>query len=220
MAKVTNYDTLVSVALDTLEDTGEELSPLVPQAIQNAELRLTEELDDLGFKYITTVSGTSGTRLLSKPDEYRVGFDITYTTSTGETRILKKSTDDYLRIYWPMATSTGEPVYYADWDDNNFLLAPTPDDDYGYVITYARRPTPLSSSVSVNWFTSVVPHALFYGTMVELARIAKQWNQVGVWDSAYQNAVLDLQNEARRARRDDGLIPRNPETPNTLRGTN
>jgi hypothetical protein len=33
----------------------------------------------------------------------------------------------FLKEYWENNTETGTPKYYAVWNENTFLLAPTPD---------------------------------------------------------------------------------------------
>ena len=44
---------------------------------------------------------------------------------------------EYLREYWPSPTATGTPVFYADYDYTNWLIAPTPDVAYAFEVWLA-----------------------------------------------------------------------------------
>ena len=40
---------------------------------------------------------------------------------------LEKRETSFISEYAPNDTVTGQPKYYANWDETNILLAPTPD---------------------------------------------------------------------------------------------
>ena len=125
MSGIVNYTTLVSAITQALEDDSQETANYIPTAIANAEYRLLRETDFTGVEVTTVVTATVSNRLVNKPNGYRLGKSIRYTTSAGLLQDLKKNTVSYCEKYWPYAnTSVGNPKYYADYSNSQFLLSP------------------------------------------------------------------------------------------------
>lgn len=218
---VSNYPTLVSAVVNATEDDSAEFRAFIPTAIGLAEDRMARELDAQLLIVTATVSATQGTRLVNKPSGYRMGHEVLFTTSGGSQKNLRKRTRGYLNVYWPTFTNTAEPVYYADMDASTIALAPTPDFDAQVIFTYEKKPDYLTAANSVNLFTEFFPNALYYGTMAEMAKFAKQWDQVQLWDANFMEAMQAANNEGRRARRDGNEPLTNPENvENTFNGEN
>ena len=74
---------------------------------------------------------------------------------------------NYLREYTPAASTTGLPKYYARFDENNFILAPTPDTAYTIELHYFYRPTSLTAGADggTTWLSTNAPYALLYGSL-------------------------------------------------------
>lgn len=217
---INSYDDLVDACKEALEDDSSEFVSFLPVAINNAELRLTKETDIIGRINYATVSASSGSALISKPSDYRVGRS--FTSITGSTRkVLRKKTNDFIEVYWPVRTSTGTPKYYADYDDNFFLVAPAPTSAVGsFVVEYEGRPTALSSSNQTNAFTETCPDLLFYATMLELTgTYARNPDLYSRYNELYIAARDALHNESRRGRRDDGIQVNNTELGQNTLGT-
>jgi hypothetical protein len=215
--KIENWTTLVSAVLEVIEDEGSETISYIPKAIGLAEERLTRELDTLGLNTVATVTVNPNGRFISKPTRYRIAFDVSYPSANGEQKYLTKVNDDFLDAYWPSRASVGKPKYYADKDDSNWAIAAPVSVTTAFEIKHLARPTPLSAAASTNYFTNKTPDALFYATMVHMAEFLKQWSQIEVWEKEYQVALSNINNEGRRARRDDGVDPRSPKiSQNTL----
>ena len=65
--------------------------------------------------------------------------------------------------------ATGSPLYYANWDENNFLVAPTPDATAaaGQVqINYIKYPPHFTSS-NTTYLSTYQQQLLLYGVLVE-----------------------------------------------------
>lgn len=218
MATITNYATLTQAIIDEAEDDGVEFAAFIPVAIDNAEEILFKELDLPDLEIPATGSLTINSNTLNKPNGYKLGNYLKITTSTGS-KLLKKRRDDYIQDYWPNPILTGEPKYYADLSSSQFVIAPTPDSGYPYVLKYPGVPTKLSNSNQTNYFVNNCHPILFAASMIEMSRFMKAWNQVQVWQS-YFNELRDAWNiEAMRNRRDDGSSPQSPDGPNTLKHT-
>lgn len=221
MSAYNTYNDLLQTIKDVSEDDSVEFADFIPKAIQAAELRITKDIDTVGLKQNVTLTTTSGQRTVFKPNGFRFIHDVYLVdpTTNQETR-LKSMADDYLRDYWPSTVNTAKPKYFSqDYDKDNFLLAPTPDATYTLRLNIAADVTPISPTNQTNYFTDQCGETLFYATMVEMKRFAKDTEGTAFWDSAYTQSIAALNNQGRRARRDDGFGPYNPSGgQNTLKG--
>ena len=81
----------------------------------------------------------------------------------------------FVRDYTPNPATTGLPKYYAVFDENTFILAPTPDSNYTFELHYKHRPASLTAGADsgTTWVSTNAPDALLYGTLVEAATFLK-----------------------------------------------
>ncbi len=78
------------------------------------------------------------------PSDYLASFSWQITTSGSESFLLQKDVN-FLREYTPASTTTGLPKYNARFDEDNFILAPTPDSNYTIQLNYFYRPASLTA---------------------------------------------------------------------------
>lgn len=221
MAAYNNYNDLVQTIKDVSEDDSTEFSNFIPKAIRAAELRLTKDIDTIGLKQNITLNTSVGQRTVFKPSGFRFIHDVFLVDPSTQSEVrLKAMADDYLRDYWPSTVNTARPKYFAqDYDTDNFLLAPTPDNVYTLRLNIAADVTPISVSNQTNYFTDQCGETLFYATMVEMKRFGKDEAGTQFWEQAYMQSIAALNNQGRRNRRDDGFPPANPSGgQNTLKG--
>jgi hypothetical protein len=209
--RITSYNTLVSAVVEANEDDSAEFLQFIPTAIDLAEQKISREMDTLGITFVATVSASTGDPYLTKPSGYKTGQDMWYTTSTGRT-LVRKKTYSYVMDYWPVASSVGEPKYYADVDNTRFIVAPTPVSAFNFEVRYQGRPTPLTTSNQTNYFTDFCSDALYYATMVEMAKFMRNYKMLEVYQGQWENSRVTLVNEARRQRMDNNS---NTGFPNT-----
>lgn len=219
MANITTYATLVSAIQEEAEDDGTEFLAFIPTAIANAEDRLFRELElpDL----VEPVTGTvvSGSNILTKPSGYKFA-DYLAITVDSKKRILKKRLRSFLVDYWPNEGETGVPKYYAERNSTSFILAPTPNSSYAYVMALTKKPTKLSPSNTTNYYVLNCPETLFYACMVEMATFMKTWPDLAARENKYIQARDSWNIEQMRKRRDGTEEPQNASSgPNSLRHT-
>ena len=65
--------------------------------------------------------------------------------------------------------STGVPRYYARFDVNNFIVAPTPNSNYSVELHYYYRPASITAGAEsgTTWLSTNAPFALLYVSLVE-----------------------------------------------------
>lgn len=212
-----NYASLVNDIVNTMENDEPEFLACVPNFIDTTEQRLVRELDTYGYSVYASVAVSAATRFVTKPTDFRVPLSFTVVVS-GSASDLYLKTEEFCRQYWPVYTSVGVPGFYANRGSTQFLIVPTPLSTYDGELNYVARPPALSSATSTNWNTDFASDALFYGSMAEANRFAKNWNAAQQWDTKFAEAVSTLTNEARRTRRDDQQPNNNVVGTNTLTG--
>ena len=52
----------------------------------------------------------------------------------------------FIRQSFPSASTTGTPKFYAQFDDDTFIIAPTPDSNYTVELHYFYIPTSITAS--------------------------------------------------------------------------
>ena len=174
----------------------------VPTFISLAENRIATDMKQQGFQ--TVVTGTLPTGpSLAKPAFWRETISFSYTDATGERHPLFLRPLEYLRNYWPNASTTGTPEFYGDYNAANFVFAPTPDFAYAFELVYYARLQPLSDTNDTNWMTLNVPQALFSACMVESCRFSQNAARQATWEDMYMssNGSIKQENAERMADR-------------------
>lgn len=222
MASLQSYSGLVENIQEALEDDSQEFQDYIPTAIKLAQFRISRETDQENVELNIVVSGTAGQVTIAKPSGYLLNKTLSFVDANGQIKVLRKQTKSFINRFWIYgATSVGEPKYYGDYSNSQFMLAPTPDLAYNYECTYVSRPAGLSVGNETNVFTTWIPDALFHASMVEMCRFSRNGELLQYHEAGYINSMQAVNNEARRARREDGMQPLNPNVQvNTLKGDN
>ena len=135
--------------------------------IISAEERILKAVDLEYFRKNVTGAMTSSNQFLAVPSDYLASFSLSITSSSTKHFLLQKDVN-FLQEFNPDG-STGRPKYYAIFDVNNFLISPTPDDNYSVELHYYFRPTSITagSDSTTTWLSTNAPFALLYGSIVE-----------------------------------------------------
>ena len=80
------------------------------------------------------------------------------------------------------------------FDDNTFILAPTPASDYSFELHYKYRPASLTSTSGTDktWLSDNAPDALLYGTLVEAATFLKIPEEAAQYEQRFVLAMTAL----------------------------
>jgi len=169
----------------------------IPRLINLAERRIARELKIQGFINVVTDTLTVGTSVYPKPDRWRDTVSINIGTGTGNaqrTPVFARSYE-YLRSYWPDESQRATPLFYADYNYQNWLIAPTPDAAYPIEILYYELPPLLDDVTQTNWLTEYAPQVLLYATLVEATPFLKNDERIPVWQNMYDRAAAMLNGE-------------------------
>jgi len=188
---VQTYDSLVADVINYSERDDAQFIAQIPSLIYLAEQEIAAQVKtllQLTVVNTTLVSGSQGA-VLQKPARWRK----TVSMSVNGEPIVKRS-QDYVRQF-QYEVSSGQPLYYADYDYNNWSLAPVPDQAYPVQITYYSLIQPLSSDNQENLITREAPQALLYGTLLQAQGYLKSLDKIAVWKSYYDTSMAALKAE-------------------------
>ena len=169
----------------------------IPRLINLAERRIARELKIQGFINVVTTSLAVGQSVYAKPDRWRdtVSINIGVGANNARRKMLFTRDYEYVRAYWPDESQTDEPIFYADYNYDNWLIAPTPDEAYPMEILYYELPPLLDDVNQTNWLSEYAPQLLLYGTLVEATPFLKNDERIPVWQQMYDRAAAMLNGE-------------------------
>ena len=160
--------TLTTAIQDYTDNSETTFVNNIPNFIKASEEKILKSVDLDYFRKNVTSALTSSDAFLTVPADYLASFSLQITTSGSESFLLQKDVN-FLREYTPASTTTGLPKYYARFDEDNFILAPTPNSNYTIQLNYFYRPASLTagSDSGTTWVSTNAPFALLYGSLVE-----------------------------------------------------
>tara|TARA_R110000782_G_scaffold225941_1_gene312782 strand:+ start:1036 stop:1719 length:684 start_codon:yes stop_codon:yes gene_type:complete len=212
---MTTYVELTQQILDYTEVGTDVLtSTITNDFIEHVENRLFREVDLDVFKSNQSANLASSNPFLSLP-----GGIIPTPESLGTIRtmqifpasgtpirtFLEQRDVSFITEYAPDRTDTGTPVYWAWFDHNSLVVAPTPDSAYNVELGITRLPTRLSSTNTETWLSTNAQSAMLYGCLAEAFKYLKgPAEMLQINEQSYQRAVQELAMEQQgRHRRDE-----------------
>jgi hypothetical protein len=202
MATTMTFETLKDDARRYLE-RGATLGsdPVVyeqlPRLINLAERRIARELKVQGFIAVVSDTLTPGQSVYPKPDRWRDTISINIGTGTALANRTTLFTRDYeyCRAYWPNESQTDTPLFYCDYNYDNWLVAPTPDVAYPFEVLYYELPPLLDDTIQTNWLTEYAPQLLLYAVLLEASPFLKNDERIPTWQAFYDRAAAMLNGE-------------------------
>jgi hypothetical protein len=190
------YATLKTAIQDYMESTESSLVSNLDNFIETAEERIFKnvQLDD--FRKNVVGSMTTSSPYLGSPTDFLAPFSLAVIDGSGNYSYLLLKQVSFIRDFSPNPTTTGLPKYYAEFDEDTFIIAPSPDSDYSTELHYYYRPNSLTSAgdSGTTWLSENAPNAMLYGSLVEASTYLKSYESIPVYESKFQEALLGLKN--------------------------
>jgi hypothetical protein len=191
---VMTYDSLTSTVLQYLERQDAAVVNAIPTFITMCEFEIAQNIKTLGQMEVVDSTMNIGNPVIPKPARWRKTTSMTLSVSGQKQPMLVRKLE-YLNTYAQDVTATGVPLYYADYDYDHWLVAPTPNQAYAFEALCYTRLEPLSSSNQTNWLTQNAPNAMLFGTLKQTAPFLKNDARLAVWKSMFDEALVALKTE-------------------------
>ena len=124
--------------------------------IKNAENRIYRESDSDDNRFYATSNLQSGSRYVTIPSDLRsiryVQLKDTTVSPNVQSFLEKKETSYMATFYDTPRNNQGLPKYYANWDANFWVVAPTPNANYEITLAYVKQPDTITSGTPSNFW--------------------------------------------------------------------
>jgi hypothetical protein len=148
------YTTLKTAIKDYTDNDEAGFVRNLPLFIEMTEERILKNVQLSVFQRNAAGVMSSGNEFLKAPSDFLAPFSLSATVGSKKVFLLFKDLD-FVQTYTPNPATTGEPIYYAQFDEENFIIGPTPNGDYVVELAYFYRPTSITKSTFLLTMTSV-----------------------------------------------------------------
>ena len=202
--------------------------------IINAENRIYRSFDADLERFYATSTCIIGNRYVSHPAYLRVIRYIQLTNDDGDQVYLEQRDPSFMAEYYstPSSSSTSIPKYYANWDEEYWVVAPTPDTAYAITMAFNKEPISLTSTTlpsaapaatNGTYVSNKYQDLLLYACLVNAYGYLKgPTDMIQLYQGQYKEALETYATEqmGRRRRNEyqDGVIriPIKSESPSTF----
>lgn len=177
------------------------LQAALPYCVNLAIERITNDSTILGGVTYVTGNLTAGNPVLFKPYSWRDNMSFYVGTGANFTKrvpVLLRSYDVLIN-YWPDDTvnspqpyNSTTPIFIADYDYSTWKIAPTPDQNYPFEISYYNQYAPLDINNQTNWLTQYADNVLFYATMTEAYFFLQDWENFEKSKAEYRDLLRSI----------------------------
>ena len=192
--------------------------------IKNAENRIYRQVDSDDNRFYATSNLAVGNRYVTIPSDLRIIRYVQLKDSSNKQTFLEKRDTSFMSEYYDTpSTANGLPKYYANWDANFWVVAPTPNATYEITLAYVKQPVSLtdtSVSGSGTYISNKYQDLLLYAALVEAYGYLKgPADMLQYYEQSFQRALqsyaVEQQGRRRRDEYNDGVIhtPLKSESP-------
>lgn len=188
-----NYATLTTLIQEYCESTESTFVANIPTFVQLAEERIynTVQLPTVRKNVLGNV--TASTQYLSMPNDWLSTFSLAVIDPvTNEYEYLLNKDVNFIRASFPDPTYEAKPQYYAVWDEETFILGPTPDLNYSTELNYYAYPTSIVTA-GTSWLGDHFESVLLYGSLREAYTYLKgEADMMQYYEQKYQESLAML----------------------------
>lgn len=135
-----NYDQLAQAIQDYAETTESVFVYNIPNFVQLAEERIYNSVQLPAIRKNVIGNFTSGDKYLALPSDYLASFSLAVIDATGSYEYLIDKDVNFIRQAYPSPSDSGTPKYYGQFDEDTYIIGPTPDADYQTELHYYYYP--------------------------------------------------------------------------------
>ena len=186
---------LTTAIQNYMENTETTFTSTIPTFIEQTEEKILKAVQLPVFRKNVTGTGTASNTYLQMPSDFLSPFSLAVLDASNNYTYLLLKHVSWIRDYTPTAATTGDPLYYAEFDSATFILAPTPSSGFTFELHYFYRPESLTDGADggTTWLSTNASNTLLYGCLVEAAVFMKlNPQEVMLYDQKYQEGLAHL----------------------------
>ena len=210
----TNIRDYTEVSSNVLSDS------VLNTIIVNSENKIYREVDSDQDRHYATSNAIVGNRYVTIPDDLRFIRYVQLKDTAGNQYYLEQRDTSFMAEYYstPSTQAVDIPKYYANWDEEFWVLAPTPDKTYEITLAYNKQPDTITDTTSTpapatagTYLSNNYQDLLLYACLVNTYAYLKgpqdmlQYYQ-GAYEKALYSYAIEQQGRRRRDEYADGVI--------------
>jgi hypothetical protein len=182
-------DTAVINTSDTSTDftTKEQIDSFIKQA----EQRIYNSVQILALRKNVLGATTAANKYLSVPSDWLANFSLAVIDGDGNYNYLLNKDVNFIREAFPYPATTGLPTHYAMFDEDSYILGPTPDAAYNVELHYFYYPASIVDA-GTSWLGDNFDSVLLYGALLEAYTFMKGEQDVNQNYIARYNEALAM----------------------------
>ena len=188
--------------------------------IKNSENKIYREVDSDQDRFYATSNAIIGNRYVTIPDDLRFIRYVQLKDAAGNQYYLEQRDTSFMAEYYstPGTQAVDIPKYYANWDEEFWVVAPTPDKTYEITLAYNKQPETITDTTSSpapatngTYLSNKYQDLLLYACLVNTYAYLKgpqdmlQYYQ-GAYEKALYSYAIEQQGRRRRDEYADGVI--------------
>ena len=195
-------------------------STVLDTIIKNSENKIYREVDSDQDRFYATSNAIIGNRYVTIPDDLRFIRYVQFKDQAGNQFYLEQRDTSFMAEYYstPGTQAVDIPKYYANWDEEFWVIAPTPDKTYEITLAYNKQPETITDTTSSpapatngTYLSNKYQDLLLYACLVNTYAYLKgpqdmlQYYQ-GAYEKALMSYAIEQQGRRRRDEYQDGEV--------------
>ena len=159
--------------------------------IQQAEQRILNSVQFPVIRKNVTGQVTTNNPYLATPVDWLANFSLAVIDpTTGGYDFLLNKDVNFIREAFPFPAVTGKPEYYALFDENTYIVGPTPNANYAMELHYFYYPESIVTA-GTSWLGDNFDSVLLYASLLEAAAFMKSdADTIKNYTDRYNEALL------------------------------
>ena len=187
-----NYAALTTNIQDICETTF--TADVLAMFTQQAEQKIYNTVQMPALRRNATGTISNGNQYLTTPDDFLWSYSLAVISAAGNFSYLINKDVNWIRQAYPKPSSTGLPKFYAYFDDNTFILGPTPNASFTTELHYGYYPESIVTA-GTTWLGTNFDSALLNGALLEAIRFMKgEPDVVANYEKLYLQSITLLKN--------------------------
>ncbi len=188
------FTTLKYAIQDYTQNTETSFVNNLTNIVVQAENRIIKSTQLPNFRKNVTGSLTSGNSYLTAPSDYLYPYSLAVIDTDSNYNYLLNKDVNFIREAFPASATTGVPKYYAQFDNDSFILGPTPNSNFTVELHYFYVPQSITaSSDGTSWLGTNAPEPLLYASLVEAYTYMKgEPDVLAVYETRFKEGLSSL----------------------------
>lgn len=188
-----SYAQLVDAVQGTAENYEATFVANIPMFVRQAEERIYNAVQIPSLRRNQVGFFSQNNEYLTMPDDFLAVYSMAVVQPTGGFAYLLNKDVSFIREAYANDAVTGVPKHYAIFDDESFIVGPTPNDDYQVELHYYYYP-PSIVDAGTSWLGENFEHVLLYGALINAYVFMKGEEDVlKMYQERYGEALKQLE---------------------------